>query len=161
MNRLGAVAIAAGLVMAASPAFALDVASSVKTDAKPAAVWQTIGSFCDISKWHPAVEKCVESDANGAKRRTLTLAGGGGTLVEEQVSRDDAKMTYTYKIVEGPLPVENYQSTISVTPAGDGSDISWTGTFDAKGASDDDAKKVIRGIYESGLQSIAAKASGK
>ena len=159
MKRLGAVAIAAGLIMAASPAFALDVSKSVTTKAKPAAAWQTIGDFCAIADWHPAVEKCEESDANGTKRRTLTLAGGGGTLVEELVSRDDDKMAYTYKIVDGPLPVQNYQSTISVSPNGDGSTISWTGQFDAKGASDADAEKVIAGIYDAGLNSIAEKAS--
>jgi len=161
MTRFAVVAAAAGLVLAASPALALDVSKSVASDAKPEAVWQTIGDFCGIGDWHPAVENCEENDETGAKRRTLTLAGGGGTLVEELVSRDDDAMTYTYKIIEGPLPVQNYESTISVSPEGEGSQIAWKGTFDAKGASDEEATKVIAGIYESGLKSIAEKAGSK
>ena len=66
-------------------------------------------------------------------------------------------MTYTYSILDGPLPVANYQSTLSVAADGDGSEIRWRGTFDAKGASDAEAEKVIAGIYESGIKALVEK----
>ena len=52
----------------------------------------------------------------GAK---VTL-GDGAMIVEELVAWDDDAMSYTYTAVEGPLPVDNYESTITVTEAGEG-----------------------------------------
>lgn len=61
--------------------------------------------------------------------------------------------------MDGPLPVANYSSTLSVKADDDGgAGIKWVGTFDAKGASDDEAKAVIEGIYDAGLNAILEKA---
>jgi hypothetical protein len=54
------------------------------------------------------------------------------------------------------LPVANYTSTIGVAADGAGSVMTWVGKYDAKGASDAEAKKVIDGIYDSGLKSLTA-----
>ena len=67
-------------------------------------------------------------------------------------------MSYSYRIIESPLPVANYASTIAVEDEG-GTTIVWTGKFDAKGAPDADAIGVIEGIYQGGLDSLAAKVS--
>ena len=117
----------------------------------PDALWKKIGDFCGIGDWHPAVEKCVLS-ADG-KQRTLALKGGGA-LVEALENVDNANRTYTYTILSGPLPVTNYHSTISVSPDPKGSSMKWVGKYDAKGASDADAKKVIDGIYECGEKAL-------
>ena len=150
------VGLAALGAMTASPALAIEVAKSVEVAAKPEAVWTMIGTFCDIQNWHPAVTKCELKQMDGMNVRTLTLPDGAA-LVEEEVARDDTKMSYTYKILEGPLPVENYESTISVTGSGDMSTVSWSGTFDAKGASDDEASGVVGGIYDAGLATLKEK----
>ena len=64
-------------------------------------------------------------------------------------------MTYSYTILESPLPVSNYISTIKVTPTDSSrSSITWTGDFQAKGASEGEAKTVIDGIYVKGLAGI-------
>ena len=149
--------LAAGIaVLCATPALALEAKKQVKVDASADDAWAAIGEFCGISDWHPVVEKCVLSEADGKVIRTLSLKGGG-TIVEEQVARDDASRTYTYAIMESPLPVDNYQSTIHVIEDG-GTVIAWEGTFDAKGAPDADAVAVIEGIYQGGLESLAKKA---
>lgn len=148
---------AALLALTALPALALDAASTVTVAAAPAKVWTVIGDFCGIGRWHPAVETCVPSERGGKPVRTLSLKGGG-TIVEEQLRRDDTAMSYTYTILDGPLPVSGYESTLSVKPAGGGSTVSWTGSFKAKGADDATAKGAIQGIYDAGLAAIAAKA---
>ncbi|WP_336487690.1 SRPBCC family protein [Methylobacterium nigriterrae] len=145
------------LLAGAGSSLALDVQKSVDVAAPPAKVWQTIGDFCGIGTWHPAVEKCTPSEKDGMKVRTLSLKGGG-SIVEEQVSRDDKVMSYTYTILESPLPVSDYKSTLAVAPEGPGSKVSWSGTFSARGAPDAVAKDVIEGIYDSGLKAIAEKA---
>lgn len=139
------------------PGHAVEVQKSVDVAASPDKVWQTIGDFCGIAAWHPAVEKCVPSEKEGQKVRTLSLKGGG-TLIEQQLSRDDKVMSYSYTILEGPLPVSDYKSTLAVAPEGAGSKVSWQGTFTAKGVPDTVAQDVIQGIYDSGLKAIAEKA---
>lgn len=140
----------------AASAFALEVVKTTNLPAPPDKVWQTIGDFCGIGNWHPAVEKCAPSDKSGKPQRTLSLKGGG-TILEEQQIRDDKGMSYTYTIVESPLPVANYKSTIVVTPEGSGSRVTWKGNFNAKGASDAKAEEVIGGIYEAGFKGLADK----
>jgi hypothetical protein len=151
MNRILASSFAA-LLLGCVPAFAVD--SSVKGSAKaaPDAVWAKIGDFCGIGSWHPAIEKCTLS-ADG-KMRALALKGGG-VVNEKLISRDDAAHSYSYAIVDGPLPVANYVSTLSVAADGAGSVIMWTGKYDAKGASDADAKKVMDGVYQAGVDALA------
>ena len=152
-----ALAFAALALTAAAPAQAIEVQRSVDIAAPPAKVWQTIGDFCGIGTWHPAVEKCTPSEMDGKKVRLLALKGGGA-IKEEQVSRDDKVMSYTYTILESPLPVSDYKSTIAVAPEGSGSKVTWSGTFNAKGAPDTVATDAIQGIYESGLKALVEKA---
>jgi hypothetical protein len=144
------VAAAAFLVLI-GPAFGLESSVTTTSSISPEALWKKIGDFCGVADWHPAIEKCVLS-ADG-KQRTLSLKGGG-TIVEALENLDDAGHAYTYTIISGPLPVANYHSTISVSPDPKGSSLKWVGTYDAKGASDADAKKVIDGIYEAGEKSL-------
>jgi hypothetical protein len=138
--------------LAATPALAVDVTREATFAGDPARVWAVVGPWCAIGKWHPAVESCTEATAGGTARRTLTLKGGG-TIVEDEVARDEAGRSYTYTIIDSPLPVERYTSTISVE---DGR-IVWSGTFAAKeGSTDQQAAEVIGGIYAAGLEGIAA-----
>jgi Polyketide cyclase / dehydrase and lipid transport len=146
--------ICAALMASTALAHAVDISKTASSTAAPDAVWARIGDFCGIAKWHPAVEKCEMADKDGATWRTLSLKGGG-TIIEKQLARDDAAMSYSYAITESPLPVANYQSTISVMKNGDGSMLMWVGKFDAKGASDEEAAKVMGGIYEAGLAELA------
>ena len=97
------------------------------------------------------------SERDGATFCTLSLKGGG-TILEKQLTFDKAKMSYSYTIEESPLPIANYKSTLRVVPKDKGSTIEWSGTFDAKGAPDADAVKVITGIYEAGAGALAGKA---
>ncbi len=160
MSRLrlrSLVAPAVVLLAGTLPGYAIDLKKTVDVDAPPAKVWATIGDFCGIGTWHPAVATCTLSDKDGVKLRTLALKGGG-TILESQTSRDDKVMSYTYAIVESPLPVSDYSSTLAVSPKGSGSTVTWTGTFKAKGAPDAVAADAITGIYESGLKAIAERA---
>ena len=150
--RLVAICSAAATVLISSTAaFAVDSSVTMTSSISPDALWKKIGAFCGIGDWHPAVEKCVLS--SDGKERTLALKGGGA-LVERLENLDPGNRSYTYTILSGPLPVANYHSTISVSPDPKGSTIKWVGKYDAKGASDGDAKKVIDGIYESGEKAL-------
>ena len=149
-------AAAAATLLFLSPAFALEVTKSAEIPASPETVWKTIAKFCSIGQWHPAIEKCDPSTMDGKDVRTLSLKGGG-TIKEERTSVDDKDMKYSYKILESPLPVEDYHSTIKVMKSGSGSKVTWMGKFKAKGAPNAKAEEVIGGIYEAGFKGIADK----
>ena len=121
-----------------------------------AAVWEILGNFNGLNNWHPAVSA---SDLTGSGTqpgdvRVLTLADGA-KITEQLQSYDSTAMSYSYSIEESPLPVRNYLSSIRVEESSTGnSRISWTSTFDADGAADDEAKSIIQGIYEAGLGNL-------
>jgi len=140
------------------PALAADVSKSVMAKGSVDKAWAAIGDFCGIKDWHPVIANCVLSEKDGAKVRTLTTKDGA-VLVEKMTQWDDAAHSYGYAILESPLPVANYVSTIAVKDGADAGTVSitWSSTFDPKGASEDDARKVIAGIYDAGLGSLKAK----
>jgi hypothetical protein len=51
-------------------------------------------------------------------------------LREEQTTRSDAERTYTYSILESPMPVENYLNTVTVTPESGKARLDCSCTFD-------------------------------
>lgn len=156
MTKRFLLATAALAALTATPALAADVTKTATIAAPPAKVWKTIGTFCGIGDWHPAVEKCVLSEKGGKHVRTLSLKGGG-TIVEEELARDEKAMSYTYTILESPLPVSDYKSTLSVAADGSGSKLTWTGSFKAKGVPDAKAEEIIGGIYEGGFKGLSDK----
>ena len=87
----------------------------------------------------------------GTTFRTLTLKDGG-SIEEKLLVSDDT--SYSYEIVESQLPVKNYKATLSVEEdedSPDRSEIHWEATFDAQGASEEDATKKIADIFEEGV----------
>jgi polyketide cyclase/dehydrase/lipid transport protein len=93
---------------------------------------------------------------NGAELRRLTTVDGA-VLVEKRVQYSNEAMSYTYVILDRPLPV--YTSTLAVMDSGGGSRITWSGEFAAKGALDAKALEVITGIYQAGLEALQARLS--
>lgn len=147
---------AASLLLASSAANAAEVTQTIEVDAPAKKVWQEASDdFCAISNWHPAIQKCELSDKK--MTRTLTLKDGG-KIVEKRTAWDKKEMTYSYEIVESPLPVANYKSTFKVEKGKKKtSSVTWSATFEPKGASEDEAKKAIEGIYSSGLEALKGK----
>jgi uncharacterized protein YndB with AHSA1/START domain len=118
-------------------------------------VWDAIGGFNSLAKWHPAVARSEESKEGTVTVRRLTLHGGG-SIVERLDAKDDRKRTYTYSILEGPLPVAGYTATLHVEEDKDGKSctVQWSSAFEPAGASEPEAVKVIRGIYEAGFENL-------
>lgn len=156
--KLRAIVATLAMFAGAGGALALDAKVAKDTPASAEAAWAAIGDFCGIGQWHPVVEKCEISGKDGATYRTLFLKGGG-KIYEKQVEFDKVKMTYTYTIEESPLPVQNYKSTMRVTPKDKGATIEWSGDFDAKDAPDADAIKTMTGVYQAGIDALVAKTS--
>ncbi|HZU89821.1 MAG TPA: SRPBCC family protein [Stellaceae bacterium] len=123
--------------------------------ADPQAVWDVVGDFGAIAKWHPAIaESRAEGAGPGALRR-LTLVNGD-RLVERLEEFNDGERYYSYSLVEGPLPVGDYYATLHVRAAYDApsSTIEWTGAFTAKDVPDTEAERLIQSIYQAGIDNL-------
>ncbi|HET7634979.1 MAG TPA: SRPBCC family protein [Burkholderiales bacterium] len=117
-------------------------------------LWQSIGSFSALGDWHPAIEKCESDGDRKGSIRKLSLIGGG-TIIERLEDVSETEKIYRYSITDSPLPVSNYLSEIKVTDNGDGtSTMEWSGQFDPRNASENDAVKVVRGIYQAGFDNL-------
>lgn len=139
---------------------------SIEINAAPSAVWNIVKDFDGLNKWHPAFSGDVlTKGANGqvGSARALTLKDGP-TFTEELTAYSDAKMMYSYKILVSPLPVDQYTSTMTVTPKGNGSVLNWVGNFITKagsGKTDADSQGLIDGAYQAGLDNVKKMAEGK
>jgi hypothetical protein len=153
MRTFRAILLLLATSLAALPAEALEVRQSVEVAAPPSEVWQAISDFCAIADWHPVVGQCAESEQDGVAMRTLTTVDGA-VLLERRVQYSEEGMSYTYEILESPLPVADYVSTLAVMDSAGGSMITWSGEFAAAGAPDAQAIEVISGIYEAGLAAL-------
>ena len=148
--------LCAGAPLAAAGG-ALSAEKRVTVNTSPETAWKMVGHYNHLDVWHPAV---VISDLTGKARekgavRVLTLTDGG-KITEMLLRHSGRDKSYTYKITDSPLPVANYESTLSVKPAADSkAAVIWSGTFDAKGVSDEKAVEVISGVYAAGLAHVA------
>lgn len=118
-------------------------------------LWRVVGDFNGLPKFVAAATTSrVEGEGVGAVR-TLILPDGA-TILERLEELDESGKKLVYSIVEGPLPVENYLSTMKVTDLGGGkSELSWSSKFNPSGASDDEAVAAIEGIYRMGFEGLA------
>ena len=97
-------------------------------------VWQAVRSFDGVVNWNPGVtsarmEKGNPTEPGGIRHLDIV---DGTVFREVLLALSDREYSYTYGIVEGPLPVRNYISTHRFLPITDtGQTIGiWEGWFD-------------------------------
>ncbi|MGZ5863718.1 MAG: SRPBCC family protein [Methyloceanibacter sp.] len=153
MMKLTLVALVT-LLFGSVSAYAITVKKRTEAPGLPPEVWAVAGEFCTIKDWYAEiVTNCVEEKDGDAVIRTLTLKDGG-KIKEKLTAKDD--LSYSYEIVESPLPVKNYKAKLWVEEDDepDRTVIYWQADFDANGASDDEAKKKITTILQGGVKGI-------
>lgn len=130
----------------------MDVTTSVRVSASVRAVWRTVGAFTKLDAWHPAIS--AGQPENDGQRRRITLVDGS-EIVEDLIEHDDAGASYTYRMVQaGPLPVQDYEATIAVVDAGDGTaEVRWSARFEPAGNATL-AEQTVRRLYQTGLDNL-------
>jgi mxaD protein len=163
--------MAVPLAALAAPAVPLKVTETVEIRAPADRVWAVVKDFDSLHKWHPAFagDKIVKGANNkpGAVR-SLTIKDGP-TFTEELLSFDEARHTYKYRIIESPLPLRDYVSSITLTESGkDTTVVTWVGDFLRKSPSenppeaenDKAAVDLITGVYKAGLANVKKLVEG-
>lgn len=136
----------------------LHVSKQVTLNASADKVWELLGDYNSLHKWHPAVASGVLK-GNGQSFgdvRVLTLTDGA-KIYDELTKYDSAAKTYTYRLIKSPLPIYGYLSDFTVKENGNKSTVVWSVRFYADGVYDDEAVELLSGIYDAGLNSLAAK----
>ena len=112
--------------------------------------WSIVGRPESMSEWHPA----IASSATDGNTRVCVLPDGA-RIHEEIRAHDDTSRAYTYVIVESPLPVKDYASTLEVKPLDGGrSLVTWSCSYEPM-APAAEVESLIAGVYEAGLGALA------
>jgi hypothetical protein len=99
-------------------------------------VWNRIRDFNGLANWHPAVAKSEIEGGNPSDQigcvRKFSLQDGG-VIRERLIEMSDLGHHYSYAILESPLPVANYRSTLRLRRISDGDRTyaEWSASFDA------------------------------
>jgi len=109
---------------------------------KPDEVWAVVGDFGGLDAWLPGVESCR---LEGDDRHVAMM---GMEIVEHLVAKDDDARRITYGIVGGVPGVERHEATITVSPDGDGSKVTWDVDVD------DAMTDMFVQIYQQGLEAL-------
>lgn len=104
------------------------VIRSAVIDAPVDRVWAILRDFNSHHRWHPAVqasqmENNLDGDVVGGVRR-FSLSDGA-ELREQLLRHDDRDRTSTYCILDSPLPLFDYVSTVRLKPVTDSNQTFW------------------------------------
>lgn len=91
-------------------------------------VWAFVRDFNAHDQWHPAVAESRIEDGKAPDQvgcvRNFRLVDGAH-LREQLLALDDRNRTYTYCILESPIPLVGYVSTVALKPVSDGNRTFW------------------------------------
>lgn len=130
--------------------------ATLDLSASPDEVWKLIGGFGSLPDWVSGVHQSKLDD--GGRVRHLH-DDAGHFFVEQLETYDHAGRRYSYSILQSPISVKNYLSTLAVIPAalGTGSHIEWSATFDPVDMSKEASEEIFHEIFSQGLASLNAK----
>ena len=138
------------------------VLRSTILDAPADAVWEVLRDFNGHDRWHPAVatseiERGESAHRIGAVRRFRLESGE--ELRERLLTLSDLEQSFSYCLLDTPVPLFNYVAHVRLIPVTDGDRTfwQWESRFDTrKGEQEAMAALVGSGIYEAGFAAIRA-----
>jgi ligand-binding SRPBCC domain-containing protein len=136
------------------------VVKSTIMDAPIEAVWEVLRDFNGHDRWHPVVadsqiERGLPSDKIGCVRRFHLK--DGSELREQLLTLSDADMSFSYCLLDTPVPLLNYVAHVRLFPVTDGDRTfwQWDARFDTPAGREEElATMVGRDIYEGGFAAI-------
>ncbi len=137
------------------------VVKSTILDAPIDTAWEVLRDFNGHDHWHPAVadsqvERGRASDVVGCVRRFHLK--DGSLLREQLLTLSDIDASYSYCLLDTPVPLFNYVSHVRLLPVTDGDRTfwHWESSFSTlAGEEKQMASMVGEQIYEAGFEAIS------
>jgi hypothetical protein len=91
-------------------------------------LWSVLRDFNGHDRWHPIVakseiERAYPSDRVGCVRRFVLR--DGSELREQLLTLSDLEMTFSYCLLDTPIPLFNYVAHVRLLPVTDGNRSFW------------------------------------
>ena len=104
------------------------VVRSTIIDAPVDRLWSVLRDFNGHDRWHPIVarseiERAYPSDRVGCIRRFQLR--DGSELREQLLTLSDLEMTFSYCLLDTPIPLFNYVAHVRLLPVTDGNRSFW------------------------------------
>jgi hypothetical protein len=136
------------------------VVKSTIVDAPVDRVWAVLRDFNGHDRWHPAVgtsaiERGAPADRVGCVRRFRLK--DGSELREQLLTLSDLEQTYSYCLLETPVPLFNYVAHIRLMPVTDGDRTfwSWESRFTTRPGEEIEMTTMVgEEIYQAGFEAI-------
>ncbi|MDX3804306.1 SRPBCC family protein [Streptomyces sp. AK04-3B] len=122
--------------------------------------WAVVRRFNGLPDWRPAIRSSeIIGGGNGLTPGTVRLLTGvDGSIYRERLAGlDEVDRKPTYEIVEAPMPVRGYRSTLHVQLVADtgGAFLSWHATFGpVEGTTAQEAAAGLEAAYATALAGL-------
>lgn len=123
-------------------------------------VWDVLRDFNGHDRWHPAVSESHVERRRGADEvgciRNFRLEDGS-ELREQLLTLSDLEQSFSYCLLDTPVPLFNYVAHVRLAPVTDG-DMTfweWESRFDTpRGQEESLAELVGEQIYQAGFDAV-------
>lgn len=138
----------------------LKVLRSTVIDESADTVWALMRDFNAHGDWHPAIARSEIEHAEMADRvacvRRFQLADGK-ELREQLLSLSDLEMTYSYCLLDTPIPLFNYVAHVRLFPVTDGDQAfcEWEASFNTRDGQEQTMMELVgEGIFMAGFSAL-------
>ncbi|MGD0565022.1 MAG: SRPBCC family protein [Roseiarcus sp.] len=136
------------------------IVKSTIIDAPTDRVWEVLRDFNGHGQWHPAVatsaiERGQPSDKVGCVRR-FKLADGS-ELREQLLALSDLEQSFSYCLLDTPIPLFNYVAHVRLLPVTDGDRTfwQWECRFTTRAGEEQRLTEMVaEQIYQAGFDSV-------
>ncbi|MEM1131085.1 MAG: SRPBCC family protein [Pseudomonadota bacterium] len=124
------------------------------------AVWAMLREFNGHDRWHPEIatsqiERGEDDDRVGCIRKFKLK--DGSELREKLLTLSDAEQSFSYCLLETPIPLFNYVAHVRLMPVTDGDRTfwEWEGRFTTPPGREDELSQMVgENIYMAGFKAI-------
>ena len=123
-------------------------------------VWAVLRDFNGHESWHPAVAESRIENQNPADKigavRNFRLEDGG-VLREQLLALSDREHSFSYCLLDTPIPLFNYVAHVALKPVTDGNRTfwQWRSSFTTPEGREEELQRVVgEDIYMQGFAAI-------
>jgi hypothetical protein len=132
------------------------IVESVLIAENSADLWDEIGAFGAVARWHPMLAKVEsEGDREGCKR--VAEGRDGSRQTERLIEFAPKQHFYRYRMEATAMPVDDYVGELRIEDCADHtSRVVWSAKFKLRSARAADATDTVRSFLKAGLDNIAS-----